>query len=95
MPQQCTCWQLSIVPPSNFDGLSTAVVDATAAEPAAVLSAACRVLPAAGSEHPSVVCCLCRFIACYAQVVNTYVFWGTWTALVLMYWEVRHGRALR
>lgn len=30
-----------------------------------------------------------RFIACYAQVVNTYVFWGTWSALVLMYWEVR------
>jgi hypothetical protein len=34
-------------------------------------------------------CVYCRFIACYAQVVNTYVFWGTWSALVLMYWEVR------
>lgn len=30
----------------------------------------------------------CRFIACYAQEVNTPVFWGTWCALVLMYWEV-------
>lgn len=42
---------------------------------------------------------LCRFIACYAQVVHTLVFWGCWCALVLMYWEVRRavkdaGRAL-
>ena len=35
----------------------------------------------------------CRFTACYAQVVNTWVFWGSWCALVLMYWEVRAATA--
>jgi hypothetical protein len=55
---------------------------------AAFAAAAAAAPPEASAAAAAAAFILGRFIAGYAQVVDSFLFWGAVTALLLVYWEV-------